>query len=166
MRRGVLVALLTYLVSGCSAAILASGTSEEEIVRVGSTKTELTQRLGEPLTVERLEPRRVWDEHRERLNMRLLVEPTWPRDADGKPQLQPPPDEATEKATYRFVGRLKKKHDVVEALSIGLTTFGLSEVIMTPAAIADRAAEREHLLIAWFDGSGRAIAYEWADTSK
>jgi hypothetical protein len=160
MRRFVPMIVFAYVVAGCSAAIMASGTDEEEIIRRGTTKSDLTQRLGEPFRVDVLEPRRVWDMRRPRFN--LLVEPTWLRDSSGKPQqFQPPTDEVTEMAYYRFVGALKRKHDVGEAVSLGLMTFGMSEVLMTPAAVAERSSDREHVLAAWFDRSGKALAYEW-----
>jgi hypothetical protein len=160
MYRDLLAVLYALVLCGCSAAILASGTDEENLIHSGTTKAELAQKLGQPLRVEPLEPRRIWDMRRGRLN--LLVEPTWIRDSSGRPpQFQPPNDEVVEMAYYRYVGVLKRKHDVGEAMSLGLMTFGASEVLMTPAAISERSSGREHLLIVWFDRSGKAIAYEW-----
>jgi len=160
MYRAALVALYAFVLSGCSAAILASGTDEENLIRRGMTKAELTNTVGQPLRLEPLEPRRVWDMRRPRFN--LLVEPTWIRDSSGKPQqFQPPNDEVTEMAYYRYIGVLKRKHDVGETVSLSLMTFGLSEILMTPAAMAERRSDREHLLITWFDRSGNALAYEW-----
>ena len=159
MYRVVLAVVFACLLSGCSAAILASGTDEEDIIRPGATKAELTQKLGQPLRVEVLEPKRVWDMRRPRFN--LLVQAQSVRDPYGKYQFLPPNDEVTELAYYRFVGVLKGKHDVGEAVSLSLMTFGLSEILMTPAAVADRSSNKEHLLMAWFDRSGKVLAYEW-----
>lgn len=159
MLRAVTTTLVAHVLWGCSAAILATGTDEGSIIHQGSTKTALNQTLGQPFRVEALEPRPVWDMRRPRFN--LLVEPVWVRDSSGKPQFEPPLDEAVEMAYYRFVGVLKRRHDAAEAVSLGLMTFGASEVVMTPAAATDRASEREYVLIAWFDRSGKALAYEW-----
>jgi hypothetical protein len=159
MHRLVMSSVLACALCGCSAAILSTGTDEQSIIRRGTTKSELNQTLGQPYRVDALEPRRIWDMRRPRLE--LLVDATSTRDAAGKPQFVPPNDEVVEVAYYRYAGVLKRKHDVGESLSLGLMTFGASEVAMTPIAASERSTGREHLLLVWFDRSGKAIAYEW-----
>jgi hypothetical protein len=161
MHRIVYAAFFVQMLSGCSAAILATGTSELDIIRKGTTKAELTQRLGEPVRVDPVGPYRAWDLRKPGLN--LLIEGTWVNDASGKPQnFQTPTDEITEMALYRYAGSLKRKHDVGEAASLGLMTFGASEILMAPTAIAERSTQ-EHLLVVWLDQRGTALAYEWKE---
>ena len=159
MRRLAMSSVLACALAGCSAAIMSTGTDERSIIHRGTTKSELNRTLGEPYRVDELEARRIWDMRRPRLN--LLVEATWPRDASGKPQFVPPSDEVVEVAYYRYAGVLKREHDVGESLALGLMTFGASEIAMTPIAASERSTARQHLLLVWFDRSGKAIAYEW-----
>jgi hypothetical protein len=149
-------------VTGCSALVLASGTAEEDIVTYGSTKESIAAKLGSPLHIEDLSPPiRVWDVRDRSPPLYLLVSFSRVTGVDGKERPAPPGDEATTKAYYRFVGRLKRRHDVGDALSADLMTLGMADVLMTPGAVAERSEEREHLLIAWLDRSGKVIAYEW-----
>lgn len=57
MRLIMLVAALVAagLTGGCAATIVAAGTTEEDIIHRGTTKAELTEKLGAPLRVEALD---------------------------------------------------------------------------------------------------------------
>lgn len=165
MRRLVPIVFFVHLLCGCTAAILATGTHEEEIIRRGTTKAELTQRLGEPVRVDAVGPYRAWDMRKP--GLRLLIDGMWSHDASGKPQkFHAPTDEITEMALYRYVGTVKRRHDVGEAISVGLMTLGVSEILLAPAAIAERLPEREYLLVVWLDHLGKALAYEWRQWPK
>lgn len=62
---------------------------------------------------------------------------------------------------YTYVGRLKRKHDVIGALSASLMTLGLLEFVMIPAFIAERSTAKTYVLRVWFDRNDTAVAYTW-----
>lgn len=167
MSRGSIVALAlccSWVLSACSAIILATGTSEEDIIFEGATVQSLNTKLGHPLRVEKIEPPNpIAEVIRKERSAISLVHERWTQGADGQSDMAPPSVLANRRHYYKFVGRLRRQHDVGEAVSLNFMTFGLGELLMTPIAVRARAVARDHLLVVWLDDSDRAIAYRWAE---
>ncbi len=155
-------AVLLYAVfalgsSGCSALILATGTPEEELIRPGDTRETLVSRLGLPVRTEVLAtPIDTYDLLR-KIHPSMLIDHRGRRDSEGNVRFP----EATAIAEYKFEGRLKRRHDVGETVSVNLMTFGLFEPFALPYAIAERSRARTYILRVWFDRKDTAMAYVW-----
>lgn len=164
-----MLVLLTavHAVAGCTTAAMSVGTPEEEIIKRGTTAVELKTRLGEPIAKAAIEPAlRAWDIRKEQQRVTLLVEPQFVRLPDGKYEQVLPQDIAVELCQYKFIGRLKRKHDTGEAVSLALMTLGMSEVLFAPAALAAKANEELHVLDVWLDARGGALAYRWTRVAR
>jgi hypothetical protein len=147
----ILGAFAMATLSGCSALIAATGTPEEELIREGDKSQELASRLGTPVRSGLLPvPIRTDELRRELSNVSRLP------DARGLLVA-----EALATSDYTFVGRLKRKDDVVGTLSFSVMTFGLAELIAIPAFIAERATAKTYELRVWFDRNDTAVAYVW-----
>lgn len=143
--------LAMAMLSGCSALIAATGTPEEELIQAGDTGQELASRLGMPMRSEVLQaPVRTDELRRELSNVSRLP------DTRGILVAQ-----ALATSDYAFVGRLKRKDDVVGTLGLSLMTLGLAELISTPAFIAERVTAKTYELRVWFDRNDTAVAYVW-----
>jgi len=155
----VLVGLLGVGLSGCSAIIGATATDPERYVRPGMTKSDLTHRLGAPLRVQPLDPP-VPTPDIPAARLALAVQP----DSNGSDAAAPGP--AVEKSYFRFRGRLKcwTARDAADVAAVEIRTLGLVEIVATPLAIVDAVSSHDHVLVAWFDDSGNALAYTWTST--
>jgi hypothetical protein len=157
-----------FLLCSCSAIILATGTSEEDIVFVGLTVQDLKLRLGDPLHVHDIEPP-ILAINLENLGkdfINLLVHDRVTRNEIGQVQYVRPSNQAVKKHYYRFTSRLKKQHDVGSAISINLMSLGIGELLLTPIAVRERAIARDHSLILWFDEMDKGIAYRWISSTE
>jgi hypothetical protein len=156
------IAASTIALVGCTSAILAVGTPEEEIITSGTTTSELQGRLGEPIRLADLSPPlRAWDIPKQCQRVSLLVRPKVTRQADGKYLQELPENVAVQERDYRFIGRLKRKHNTGESVSLALMTFGVSEILLAPAAAAAKANEQLYVLTVWVGANGDALAYRW-----
>ena len=143
--------LAMALLSGCSALIAATGTPEEELIQAGDTSEQLASRLGTPARVQALPvPVRTDELRRELPNVSRLP------DRRGLLVAQ-----ALVTSDYSYTGRLKRKEDVVAALGLSAMTWGLAEVILIPAFIAERLTAKTYELRVWFDANDTAVAYVW-----
>ena len=157
-----------FLLCSCSAIILATGTSKEDIVFVGLTVQDLKLRLGDPLRVHDIEPPilSINLENLEKNFINLLAHDRVTRNEIGQVQYLRPSDQAVKKHYYRFTGRLKKQHDVGSAISITLMSLGIGELLLTPIAVREREIARDHSLIVWFDEMNKGIAYRWISSTE
>ncbi len=146
----ILVAFMIAL-SGCSAMIVATGTNEEDIVKLGSSKDSVTMSLGMPIRTEELpEPIQIQDIKANHYHEVAVFE----QKLDEESKF------AVEKSYYKYVGEIQGKHDVGEIVSANLMTFGIAELFALPAAIGDRATRSEHLFEIWFNSEGIVVAYK------
>jgi hypothetical protein len=161
-RRSIALSASIAVLVGCTTAALSVGTPEEEIIASGTTTTELQARLGEPIRrIELTPPLRAWDIPKQYPRVTLLVASKFTRQADGKHIQELPPNIAIDERDYRFIGRLKRKHDTGESVSLALMTLGVSEVLLAPAAVAAKANEQVYVLTVWSGANGEALAYRW-----
>ena len=141
--------------------IMATATNEESLVPTGSTKHDLVKTLGVPFRTESLaEPIKLDELRNTTFSLKLLVHGEWQVGIDGEFYYRVPLVYMTEKAYYRFIGKIQKEHDVGEAVSLNLMTFGLLEPLMAAAALKERATQDQHIFTVWFDKSGKAVAYQ------
>jgi hypothetical protein len=155
--------LAALTLSGCAALIVGSGTSEDQIIRAGSTEVQLTQRLGLPLRREVVSPpRRAWDLRENDPQVSLLVYPVDGFDANKGSYSIPPPDMVATESAFRFSGRVGNDTRAVQPSFDSFMTLGLAEIFLMPKALWERAREDDSQLTVWFDSNGRALAYKWA----
>ncbi len=158
--RIVVLALAANCLCGCSALILASGENERYLVPQGATYSDLIKTLGEPLKIEELSQPIPVTKFRIDPAVKLQVTGKWSVGENGQSKYEVPTNQATEKAYYRYIGTVQGEHDVGEAVSVNLMTFGLAELFLAPAAMSERSSDQPHLFTVWFDQDRLAIAYK------
>jgi hypothetical protein len=135
------------LLGGCAAMITKSEPDQPEIIREGSTRVELIERLGQPIESVRIsEPKKavtLWE-------------------ADHSVSLLRPNDLALEVSSFVFKGRRDKQARVAQAGFDSFMTLGLAELFLIPKALWERAVDEELKLKVWFGSDGRAAAFQWS----
>jgi hypothetical protein len=159
---------VSFLLASCSGAILSIGKEEYSVIHHGSTKEEITEFLGQPIESEELHNSvSLFDIKRENRFLEFLGFP----EVDSKDQnstITHPEVPAVLKEKYSYTGRIQRKTDVGEAVSLAGYTWGLSELVMIPTAIimqVDRSYQT-HLVTIWYSESGIALAYVWETVPK
>jgi hypothetical protein len=150
-------ATVTY---GCSAAILSIGPNEGSIINQDSTRSSISQHLGQPIESIALEPGlAVWT--LQPLNVSILVTPLRSPGGDRSgPAIYP--HRAVVCDTFRYTGTIERKHDVGNAIGAAGYTAGISELFAVPMALHDRVRQdARHTINVWYDSSGRVVAYLW-----
>jgi hypothetical protein len=166
--RLLILALLAQLLTSCSAAILSVGEEEYSVIHWGSKKGQIESHLGAPIeSLKLVPPMSVADIGRKFDHVDLLGFPAVKNDK-GDPRVTYPEVPAATQEKYSYTGRIQRKHDVGEAIALAGYTWGLSELIMVPAAIkmqADRS-NQAHIVVVWYDKSNTALAYQWITTQE
>jgi hypothetical protein len=145
-----LTVLMTFgllLLGGCAAIITKSEPDQPEVIREGSTRVELIQRLGQPIESAKLaEPRKavtLWE-------------------SDHSVSLLRPNDTALEVSSFVFKGRRDRQARVAQAGFDSFMTLGLAELFLVPKALWERAVDEQLKLTVWFGSDGHALAFQWS----
>ncbi len=148
--RGLLAIAIAPGLAGCAAMIAPTGTDTAEIVNPSSTDPQIQARLGAPLRSETIAPR--------------VASDLWK--ADHEISVMSPRATVVSRSTYAFRGRLGKNDRKVQYSFDSFMTLGLAEVFLIPKALWERATDEDLELTVWFDGDGRAGAYQWTAAAK
>ncbi len=132
--------------AGCAAMITKSEPEVPQFIQVGTTHTQLAQRLGPAIRTGRIEPPR----------QALALS-----EIDRQMLLLLPRETALSKAVFDFKGRLDGKARAAQAGFDSFMTLGLAEVYLIPKALWERLTDEELELTVWFDINDRAVAYKW-----
>lgn len=152
MSRLVVLLLSPLLLSGCSALILSTGTHESRIISPASTATLIEEKLNAPLRV-------VVFDNPVPLELLRRTEKDLVVFAAATPET--PSVSAVRMAEYAFHGRLRRDEDIREAIGMDVVSLGLAEAFYFPWSVAERAWSRDYVLVVWFSGDDRPIAYRW-----
>jgi hypothetical protein len=135
------------LLGGCAAMITKSEPDQPEIIRDGSTRVELIERLGQPIESSKMA------ESKKAVTL-------W--ESDHSVSLLRPNDPAAEVSSFTFKGRRDKQARVAQSGFDSFMTLGLAELFLIPKALWERAVDEELKLTVWFGSDGRALAFKWS----
>lgn len=158
------ILLITNLLTGCSAAIMAIGPSDASILHTGATRASINQALGAPIEVVPIpQGSVVWkptDNEIRKISDGMpgrYIKPV--KESGGQYSYLDFP--ATSQELYELKGGIVPQGYVGTYGGAAIYSFGLSEFVMIPKALQEhkRLGELTNKISVWYNDAGIAIGY-------